>query len=293
MSKVLVSEGYLSDIADSIRAKNGSQDTYTPGEMSTAIDEIETGGGDLTEYFTETITPQSGYSGVAKMIKKLPSDISLGNTEMRYAFYGCFNLESLPLFNTSNVSRFDWAFRFCEKVKEVPLYDMSSCDNLEYTFYGCSSLETIPLFNTSNVTSMYGTFMACSKLKTIPLLDFSKVDNMYNCFAGCTSLESIPSIDTQRATNMAYAFNGCSKLKDVPVLKTSSLRSSGLNSTFAGCTQLSSESLNNILKMCIDATGLSMEKTLSKVGLTNAQAITCQGLSNYQDFLDAGWTTGY
>lgn len=45
MAKVLVTESYLSDIADSIREKLGTEDTYKPGEMSAAIDEISGGGG--------------------------------------------------------------------------------------------------------------------------------------------------------------------------------------------------------------------------------------------------------
>ena len=35
----------FSDIADSIRGKNGSSDTYTPAQMAPAIDAIPTGGG--------------------------------------------------------------------------------------------------------------------------------------------------------------------------------------------------------------------------------------------------------
>lgn len=44
MSNVLVEESSLQAIANSIRAKNGSTDTYKPGDMATAIDEIEGGG---------------------------------------------------------------------------------------------------------------------------------------------------------------------------------------------------------------------------------------------------------
>lgn len=43
MAKVLITEGHLSDIADAIRAKLESAETYTPGEMAEAIMEIETG----------------------------------------------------------------------------------------------------------------------------------------------------------------------------------------------------------------------------------------------------------
>ena len=37
MGDVLVQESSLSAIADAIRAKNGSQDTYTPAQMGPAI----------------------------------------------------------------------------------------------------------------------------------------------------------------------------------------------------------------------------------------------------------------
>ena len=44
MTNVLIDETNLENIADSIRAKNGSSDTYTPAQMSTAIDNIPSGG---------------------------------------------------------------------------------------------------------------------------------------------------------------------------------------------------------------------------------------------------------
>ena len=45
MSRAMITEGYLTDIADAIRAKNGSSDTYTPPQMAAAIAAIPTGGG--------------------------------------------------------------------------------------------------------------------------------------------------------------------------------------------------------------------------------------------------------
>lgn len=44
MSKVLVTEAYLEDIADAIREKNGTINTYTPAEMADAISAISGGG---------------------------------------------------------------------------------------------------------------------------------------------------------------------------------------------------------------------------------------------------------
>lgn len=42
MAQVLVTESYLDDIADAIRDKTGSEDTYTPAQMAGAIDGIQT-----------------------------------------------------------------------------------------------------------------------------------------------------------------------------------------------------------------------------------------------------------
>lgn len=45
MAKVAVTETYLTDIADAIRQKTGSVDTYKPSEMAGAILDIPSGGG--------------------------------------------------------------------------------------------------------------------------------------------------------------------------------------------------------------------------------------------------------
>ena len=56
---------------------------------------------------------------------------------------------------------------------------------------------------------------------------------------------------------------------------------------------LTDDSLNNLLKMCSNATNYTASKTLKDVGLTNTQATTCTGLSNWADCVTAGWSTGY
>lgn len=45
MSKVLVNESSLTDIADAIREKNGTEETYKPSEMGDAVRAIQSGGG--------------------------------------------------------------------------------------------------------------------------------------------------------------------------------------------------------------------------------------------------------
>ena len=76
MSKVLLTDTHLSDIADAIRNKNGSTTTYTPGQMAAAINAIPTGGGGSVTLQDKTYTPSetgatitydNGYDGLRKV----------------------------------------------------------------------------------------------------------------------------------------------------------------------------------------------------------------------------------
>ena len=65
---------------------------------------------------------------------------------------------------------------------------------------------------------------------------------------------------------------------------------------FYSCSSLTDESLNNILTMCINISpSYRSNKTLSTLGFNASwcSASKIQALSNYQAFLDAGWTIGY
>lgn len=144
----------------------------------------------------------------------------------------------------------------------------SSQTDLVNKFYNDSSLVYMPLVDTSNVTRMATMFNGCRTLKSVPLLNTSNCMNMATMFKNCAYLEDIPLFDTSKAVNMVNFVQGCG--------------------------YLSNESLNNIMGMCINTTSaFTGTKTLAYLGLTSSQATTCQSLSNYQAFINAGWTTGY
>lgn len=113
-------------------------------------------------------------------------------------------------------------------------------------------------------------------------------------FAGCRNLISVNKIEGT-LQSCARMFSSCDKLVTIPELDCSNLNSNAaMADMFSGCPMLSNESLNNILNTCAKSSiTKSSYKTLKIIGLTSAQATTCEGLSNYQAFLDAGWTTGY
>lgn len=118
----------------------------------------------------------------------------------------------------------------------------------------------------------------------------SSTTSMLDMFKNRKDIFIFPMIDTSNVTNMNSAFYS-STINIVPVLETKNV--TYFYNTFGYCNQLEPNSLNNIMQMCINATSYTRTKTLKEIGITSAQATTCQSLSNYQAFLDAGWTTGY
>lgn len=63
MTQVLITESYLTDIADAIRAKNGSESEYSPADMADAIDAIEDASSVLLG--AKTIASNGPYSAAA------------------------------------------------------------------------------------------------------------------------------------------------------------------------------------------------------------------------------------
>jgi len=210
-------------------------------------------------------------------------------------------LLTLDLSSTATQTDFSYMFNNCPALTKVPLFNTSAATTMDSMFNSCRALTEVPQFNTSNVTSMSNAFERCSSLITMPLLDMSKVTRCAYIFDECTSLVSVPQFDMSNVTDPGAMFNGCSSLVTVPQFDWSKVTSFGgaLSSThmFDGCTSLSNASLNNILASLTSATsysgGILTPKTLKFIGLTQAQATICEGLSNFAAFTAAGWSTGY
>lgn len=182
-----------------------------------------------------------------------------------------------------------------EYAKEIQENWDNSETNLTSKFSKDNNLIIFPMVDTANAIIIRQMFSDCTKLKDVPLLAFSNVQDAWGLFRNCYELEKIPLLNFSNVTNVGYMFQACVKLKDVPVFDFSKVNSGNPSrAIFSGCTNLTNESLNNILKICINMTSVTSNKTLKYVmDLTSEQATICQGLSNYQAFLDAGWTTGY
>lgn len=225
--------------------------------------------GIITEDVTRFVAGES-YSELAKTIGLTADKLVEGNTVLGIAGTAEIGVDINdyinPVFaggvtasNKNGVSQL---------ITRLPVVDMINTNSMSYFFHDCTSLVTIDqIINTQNIT------------------------DMSHAFDGCSKLTAIPEFSTINLTKLYYTFYNCSSLVTVPMLSTRNI--STINNPFSGCTSLSNESLNNILQMCINATSYTGTKTLERVGLTEDQATICETLSNYQAFLDAGWTTGY
>ena len=257
-----VLDGYFEDIADAIREKDGTQNTYTPAQMPTAIENIPSG----SSYDWQSL----GFSGEPAFIQEAYDyAVEIKQNNKSY-FKGDKKLYIMPSINLQqNTSMYD-SFNDTP-LSAIALFDTSNIKTFNRTFYG-TPIKTIPLFNISNATQFQSTFQACANLTSIPALNTSNALNMYRMFHGCTSL------------------------RDIPVLDTSKINSTtGLQQTFQACNSLTDTSLDNILQMCINATSYGGTKTLAYIGLNSTAhpASRIQALPHYQDFIDAGWEIGY
>ena len=170
MGKVLIEEENLTNIANSIRAKTGSTDTMTPGEMPTNIGTIESGDSYFNTTYNESNT--CGYWVRDNFIKDLP-DIVIDDSIVNLEYFARqTNLPKCPkLIGGTNVT------------------------NMQYLYYGNSNFTEIDISKlvTINVTDMNNMFSGNSKLTNIiglDKLDVSNVTNMSSMFNG-TALSEI------------------------------------------------------------------------------------------------------
>lgn len=153
------------------------------------------------------------------------------------------------------------------------------------------NVQAVSQMNAKVLTNAGSYFEIKNLIVELPSIDFSNITVLSNAFSNFSTLKKVNLTGTGSVTNLFHCFYFCSDLEEINAFDTSSV--GNFNATFTGCNSLTNESLNNIMQMCINAISYEGTKTLLQLGLSSDQATRCQSLSNYQSFLDAGWTTGY
>lgn len=212
MTKYIVEDTTLKNIADAIRAKNGETSEYLPSEMPAKIEAIEGGGSSGGGY--EIKYRNNGVTSVG--IEELKEDIlegkyidayemfySSGYSDFSFLNIGTLNLASdctemfanatsmeeldASNFNTSKVINMYNMFYFTKNLTELNAsgWDTSNVTNMSRMFYS-SGIKTLNAsgWDTSNVTSISYMFYG-TKLSSFDFLknwDVSKVTNVSNAF---------------------------------------------------------------------------------------------------------------
>lgn len=228
-----------------------------------SVEEIETQAfyqSSLTEIFApgvKTIGTQSFakcFSLVFVDDEHFPELTNIG----KYAFYGCYNLESITLSKVTFVDSYAFlmesyqnstklsqvsmkeartlnagAFYYCLSLKQV---DLPKCQIVSSNAFYCTGLIQVSLPSAVLVGSC--AFSKCSNLESVDLPEAITVGD--SCFANLTNLSSVNLEKLQMAG--AYAFYGCLKIE---TLNLSELSKAGAYA-FAECEKLANFDFSNL-----------------------------------------------
>lgn len=218
MSKYLVDSTDMTNIANAIRSKDGTQTTMTVSDMPTRIQNIPSSGGsgDLNDYLdgtmTNLVTDVTSLRPYACSINtSLTSVTFTGNiTDISpNAFSGCSNLASVTLPNTvTNIG--NSAFNHCEHLTSIAL--PSGLTHIQTGAFAYSGLTSITIPGSVTYWSS-SSFMECTSLTTVVIQE-GVTSTPQDAFAGDTALTSVtlPSTLTRLGTETFYR---CSNLTSI------------------------------------------------------------------------------
>lgn len=190
MANVLVNDASLADIADAIREKNGTEETYKPAEMGDAVRAIESGGTDYLEkrlnqeqyqYNNENVLkiPQSAFSNDTAL-----KGITLQNcTEINaYSFQGCISLEYANLPSLKKIVAGNH-FTGCVLLKKL-VFNNIETGSIQAT--NCTSLEYCEYTSVPNIQG--NAFGSDSNFKALVIRQTNKIATLLNSNAFSNTL---------------------------------------------------------------------------------------------------------
>lgn len=280
----------LFNIANAIRSKNGSTDTYKPNQMAAAISNIPVGA-DWVANMVEAHWMFLNNDNATGFGNAQPTWTSLKNGEnmMREAHYwqedidwdmpectnaagmfqrcGCPNVQSgyqLPGFKIKiNFPKVQTLSQFCLEtsyefpaVKEVDLTTSNALTNLNGAFAGCTMLTKCHITTVASNVDLYNAFYGCINLEDLQIdtIDLSSCRQIEKTFGNCSKLVSITDIVGNsigyQMYNVGHAFENCTLLEDIPLMDLS------------GITDGNGNRIADIVKGCPNLTDDSLDNLL-------------------------------
>lgn len=211
----------ITNIANAIRSKTGSQSSIPFANLPSAINDVYTAGQNemwdaLQNYGTRT------------------------NYEYGFSRWKCEYIRPKYKVFSNNRSIYLFSHNYYLKKVEKQYFDLSegsvsdtnSTGGHYYTFYNCSSLEEIEDIGMKAGYYNY-TFNGCSSLHTIEVIRFNETTLVTSPFVGCTELQNITVSGTiGQIVNFSYCTK-LSKASITSVINHLSNNASGKSITFS------------------------------------------------------------
>ena len=182
-------------------------------------------------------------------------------------------------------------------IKKLPNNTVLPTD-LSYGFAGAININVDNL-DFSSVQNFSNCFSTNSNMVTSPNINTSSATKMSGMFSSCVNLVTVRNYDMSHVTDISAMFNSDMALANVPLMNLSSISGNwSLNSVFSSDV-LTNDSINNILGSLATVTSAYTGTKTLKFMFGNADksqyypASTIEQMSNYQAFINAGWTIGW
>lgn len=205
----------LTNIAEAIRNKTNTTDKLTLDEMPNKIASIETGGGDVSDYFVTEITDSTIINSFAlgKQMKKWPSITLSPTVNTMYSMFNGYTGEELPNINTSHVETLNYAFANAKTITDTSKYNFENVTTANSAYSQCSNLINAPT-NYPKLKTADSMFKDCTNLQ-IEEINAPLLENGYYMFNNCGKLTSHLITDAPYLTNASYMYYGCYKMSGI------------------------------------------------------------------------------
>lgn len=276
MAKVVINDANLTDIADAIRKKSGTEDTYKPSEMATAIQKIQTATGLPSPTEDELVFSENmGHWDVNGIwdwfIEKYKEYIIIKDVTSSANMFEKSKLKKIPIdinFKSDETQIINYIF-LDSLITEIPKLKNVRISYLRSAFYGCYYLQEMPEscfenWEYSNLKAADNLFNNCYSLRRISpvILSELKVNSsstydslFYYGFRNCYVLDEIVNLNfpvTYTSNAFLNTFEYNCRLKDMifetnedGTAKTAKWKNQVINlSTYLGYVDSKSKILN-------------------------------------------------